>query len=119
MESKKMMTKELSFMKKKGAPKSMIKHEKAEAKGMNKGGKTSCYAKGGVVKKMAMGGGANIPQGKNNAFTMAVGAFDTQQAVAASYATVVSPNAQINASVGYGMGGESQLGARIGTTFSW
>ena len=68
---------------------------------------------------MAMGGGANIPQGKNNAFTMAVGAFDTQQAVAASYATVVSPNAQINASVGYGMGGESQLGARIGTTFSW
>ena len=50
---------------------------------------------------------------------MAVGAFDTQQAVAASYATVVSPNAQINASVGYGMGGESQLGARIGTTFSW
>lgn len=47
MESKKMMKKELSFMKKKGAPKSMIKHEKAEAKGMNMGG---------VVKKMAMGG---------------------------------------------------------------
>jgi hypothetical protein len=50
MESKKMMKKELSFMKKKGAPKSMIKHEKAEAKGMKK------YAEGGVVKKMAMGG---------------------------------------------------------------
>jgi hypothetical protein len=56
MESKKMMKKELSFMKKKGAPKSMIKHEKAEAKGMNKGGKTSCYATGGAIKKMAMGG---------------------------------------------------------------
>ena len=76
-------------------------------------------ATAGIAMAMAMGGGANIPQGKNNAFTMAVGAFDTQQAVAASYATVVSPNAQINASVGYGMGGESQLGARIGTTFSW
>ena len=76
-------------------------------------------ATAGIAMAMAMGGGANIPQGKNNAFTMAVGAFDTQQAVAASYATAVSPNAQINASVGYGMGGESQLGARIGTTFSW
>ncbi len=45
-ESKKMMAKEVSFMKKKGAPKSMIKHEMAEA-GMKKGGK---------VKKMAGGG---------------------------------------------------------------
>ena len=45
-ESKAMMKKEVSFMKKKGAPKSMIKHEMAEA-GMKKGGK---------VKKMAGGG---------------------------------------------------------------
>lgn len=45
-ESKAMMKKEVSFMKKAGAPKSMIKHEKAEA-GMKKGGK---------VKKMAGGG---------------------------------------------------------------
>jgi hypothetical protein len=36
MESKKMIGKELAFMKKKGAPKSMIKHEMAEAKGMKK-----------------------------------------------------------------------------------
>lgn len=36
-ESKAMMAKEVSFMKKKGAPKSMIKHEMAEAK-MAKGG---------------------------------------------------------------------------------
>ena len=56
MESKKMVKKELAFMKKKGAPKSMIKHEKAEAKGMKKGGMAGCYATGGVVKKMAMGG---------------------------------------------------------------
>ena len=46
-ESKSMMKKEVSFMKKKGAPKSMMKHEMAEA-GMKKGG----------VKKMAMGGPA-------------------------------------------------------------
>ena len=42
MESKKMVGKEVAFMKKKGAPKSMIRHEMAEAKGKPKG-----YAKGG------------------------------------------------------------------------
>jgi len=46
-ESKKMMAKEIGFMKKKGAPASMIKHEKAEA-GMKKGGM--------AMKKMASGG---------------------------------------------------------------
>lgn len=46
-ESKAMMGKELAFMKKKGAPKSMIKHEMAEAKGMKKGGKA--YAGGGLA----------------------------------------------------------------------
>ena len=43
-ESKSMMRKEVAFMKKKGAPKSMIRHEEKEA-GMKKG-----------VKKMAFGG---------------------------------------------------------------
>ena len=37
-ESTAMMKKEISFMKSKGAPKSMIKHEEAEAKGYKKGG---------------------------------------------------------------------------------
>lgn len=46
-ESKKMVAKEVAFMKKKGAPKSMIKHEMAEA-GMKKGGMP--------MKKMASGG---------------------------------------------------------------
>lgn len=41
-ESKAMMKKEVDFMKKKGAPKSMIKHEMKEAK----------YAAGGTVKKL-------------------------------------------------------------------
>ena len=45
-ESKAMVKKEVGFMKKAGAPKSMIKHEMAEA-GMKHGGK---------VKKMAGGG---------------------------------------------------------------
>lgn len=44
-ESKMMVKKEVEFMKKKGAPKSMIKHEMAEA-GMKKGG--MAYAKGGM-----------------------------------------------------------------------
>lgn len=46
-ESKAMMGKEVAFMKKKGAPKAMVKHEMAEMMGMKKGG---------AAKKM-MGGG--------------------------------------------------------------
>lgn len=45
-ESNKMVKKEVSFMKKKGAPKSMVKHEMGEMMGMKKGG----------MKKMASGG---------------------------------------------------------------
>ena len=43
-ESKAMVKKEIGFMKKAGAPKSMIKHEKAEA-GMKKGGMPPALAK--------------------------------------------------------------------------
>jgi len=53
-ESKKMVGKELAFMKKKGAPKSMVKHEMAEA-GMKKGGKVKKYAAGGSVMPSKMG----------------------------------------------------------------
>lgn len=60
-ESKAMMKKEIAFMQKKGAPKSMIKHEKAEAKGMKVGGMPTAktmgpmgMAKGGA--KYATGG---------------------------------------------------------------
>ena len=51
-ESKAMMKKEVSFMKKAGAPKSMIKHEEAEMKGMKKaaGGGMMNYANGGITK---------------------------------------------------------------------
>ena len=45
-ESKAMVGKEVAFMKKKGAPASMVKHEMAEMKGMKKGGKA--YAAGGL-----------------------------------------------------------------------
>lgn len=48
-ESKAMMGKELAFMKKKGAPKSMVKHEEKEMKGMPK------FAKGGTVGASKMG----------------------------------------------------------------
>ena len=46
-ESKAMMGKEVAFMKKKGAPKSMIKHEMAEM-GMKKGG--MAYSAGGYTR---------------------------------------------------------------------
>jgi hypothetical protein len=48
-DSKAMAKKEIAFMKKKGAPKSMIKHEKAEY-GMKKGGSV-----GGSFRKAADG----------------------------------------------------------------
>ncbi len=67
-ESKEMMKKEVSFMKKKGAPKAMVKHEMAEMKGMKSGGLTAGHksadgiAKKGKTKgkmvKMAYGGKA-------------------------------------------------------------
>ena len=46
-EPKPMVGKELAFMKKKGAPKAMIKHEMSEMKGMKHGGKA--YAAGGLA----------------------------------------------------------------------
>ena len=49
-ESKAMAKKEISFMEKKGAPKSMIKHEKAEY-GMKKGGAVYRKAADGIAKK--------------------------------------------------------------------
>ena len=50
-ESKAMAKKEISFMKKKGAPKSMIKHEEAEY-GMKKGGMAKS---GGSYRRVADG----------------------------------------------------------------
>lgn len=47
-ESKAMMKKEISFMKKKGAPKSMVRHEMAEA-GMKRGGGVKRMASGGLA----------------------------------------------------------------------
>lgn len=81
-ESKAMVSKEISFMKKKGAPASMVKHEKAEMGGMKKmasggmamtmkdGKKVPAFAAdgvgkmkhGGTVKKM-MGGGMAYAKG--------------------------------------------------------
>ena len=58
-ESKAMREKEVAFMKKKGAPKSMIKHEMKEAKGYAKGGGVESRGKTkGKMVKMAMGGKA-------------------------------------------------------------
>lgn len=72
-ESKEMMKKEVGFMKKAGAPKSMIKHEVAESK-MAKGGATSLakhaampaskahagLKSGGMAKGYARGGGIEV-----------------------------------------------------------
>ena len=71
-ESKAMVGKEVAFMKKKGAPASMIKHEKAEMSAMKKGGMAK-YARGGGIEskgktkgtmiKMAAGGVVKFARG--------------------------------------------------------
>ena len=77
-ESKAMVKKEVSFMKKKGAPASMVKHEESEMKGMKKmasggmpmkdgkpafiGDGKGAMKKGGMTKKM-MGGGMAYANG--------------------------------------------------------
>jgi len=55
-ESKAMVKKEIGFMKAKGAPKSMVKHEMAEMKGAKKMmGGGMAYAKGGSASSRADG----------------------------------------------------------------
>ena len=49
-ESKAMVGKEVAFMKKKKAPASMIKHEKAEMMGMKKGGAAKKMSSGGFTR---------------------------------------------------------------------
>ena len=60
-ESKAMVKKEMAFMKKKGAPASMIKHEKEEAGGKGKKptfvkGQMPKFAKGGAIDGVATKG---------------------------------------------------------------
>ena len=67
-ESKMMVKKEVEFMKKKGAPKSMLKHEMSEMKGMKNGGmasmkKVATKAVKGHEKRMhGMAGGGKVGQ---------------------------------------------------------
>lgn len=70
-ESKAMMQKEVGFMKKAGAPKSMIKHEKAEM-GMKKGGITS--AKMGTVRTAAPSRDGVASKGKTKGTMIKMGA---------------------------------------------
>ena len=73
-ESKEMMKKEVSFMKKKGAPKSMIKHEMKEAgmKKMANGGITT--AKMGAVKTAAPSKDGVATKGKTKGTMVKMGA---------------------------------------------
>ena len=63
-ESKKMVGKEVAFMKKKGAPAKMIKHEMSEMKGMKKGGRVRRMAEGGETD-MSMGYGDPFAKPRN------------------------------------------------------
>jgi hypothetical protein len=65
-ESKAMAKKEISFMEKKGAPKSMVKHEKEEY-GMKKGGSAKKMASGGITsaKMGSVTAGGKRPHGEH------------------------------------------------------
>jgi hypothetical protein len=74
-ESKKMVGKELAFLKAKNAPKSMIKHEESEMKGMKKmagGGITT--AKMGTVKTAAPSRDGVATKGKTKGTMIKMGA---------------------------------------------
>ena len=62
-ESKAMVKKEIDFMKKKGAPKSMIKHEKGEMKMARGGGVEKTGKTDGKMVKMAKGGYVSAADG--------------------------------------------------------
>jgi len=70
-ESKKMIGQELAFMKKKGAPKAMVKHEMAEAK-MANGGITK--AKMGAVKTASPSRDGVAAKGKTKGTMVKMGA---------------------------------------------
>jgi len=70
-ESKGMMKKEVSFMKAKGAPKSMVKHEMAEMKGMKKGGNVTT-TKMGAVKTAAPSRDGVAAKGKTKGKTISM-----------------------------------------------
>lgn len=80
-ESKAMVKKEVEFFKKKGAPASMIKHEKAEMKGMKRGGMTMRPKKDIARDQMSMApyarGGGIESKGKTKGtmIRMASGGF--------------------------------------------
>lgn len=71
-ESKAMVKKEVSFMKKKGAPASMVKHEMKEA-GMKYGGKTKKMASGGLAAGHKAADGI-ASKGKTKAMQVKMGA---------------------------------------------
>ena len=100
-ESKAMMKKEVSFMKKKGAPKSMLKHEMAEMKGMKKGG---------GVKKMAMGGRAPLPQALNKPASMVPGRGPLPQAL--NKPTSMMPQPKVPVRRGLGPNDAGPMGPR-------
>ena len=81
-ESKAMMKKEVAFMKAKGAPKSMIKHEKAEmadkmgralVKKAGAGRAMTKYAEGGSVYRKVADGVASKGKTKGKVVKMAYG----------------------------------------------
>ena len=63
-ESKAMVKKEIGFMKAKGAPRSMVKHEMAEMKGMKRGGNVTTSKMGAVkTAKPSMGSASSRADG--------------------------------------------------------
>lgn len=86
-ESKKMVKKEVDFMKAKGAPKSMVKHEKAEA-GMKKGGAKPGMGMFGMGARKAAAPAAKPATDKAAAFKAATQKADAAKKAASAGETM-------------------------------
>jgi hypothetical protein len=105
-ESKEMMKKEVSFMKKKGAPKSMIKHEMKEA-----GMKPVQMAVGGMAAGAAKGMGAKLSSAGTRAQMQAAARSQPQR----SGLTGIGPSKTAAANLADRAKALSQMSQKVGT----
>ena len=71
-----------------------------------------------AATSIALGGMTFLPDTKFN-LAMAAGFYDGKEAVAASFGARISNNVAITAGIGSGLGGNSEVGGRVGVVFGF
>ena len=72
----------------------------------------------GIAIAIAMGG-LTLPANKNMAVSVNGGFYEGKQAVAAQTAIKLTDTFTLNGGVGFGVGGGSQVGGRVGISAAW